>query len=80
MPRPRPPPWNLDAKFAADMTARGELQPLLDLIGRFTLWVDPAVAAAVPVVDPKTARITTRKLRRGAVENDPLSNPPERRS
>src|SRR5258705_389260 len=46
------PMWNLDAEFAVDLAARGELQTVLDLVGQFSLWVDPRVARAVPVVFP----------------------------
>ncbi|HKZ58747.1 MAG TPA: hypothetical protein VJ547_02710 [Candidatus Thermoplasmatota archaeon] len=67
MGRPRVPPWNLDAEFAADLEARGEVQPLLDLIGRFSLWVDIRVVRAVPVVYPKTARAPTGRIRQGTV-------------
>jgi hypothetical protein len=54
---PRPTPtWNLDAQLLADLTARGELQTLLDLVAGSTMWVDPHVAGGVRVVFPKSAR------------------------
>lgn len=57
----RVPVWNLDGELLADLDARGELETLLDLLGRFTFWVDPTVARAVPVVYPKTARLPSRR-------------------
>jgi hypothetical protein len=65
VPRPRVPPWNLDADFAADLAARGELQPLVDLIGRFAVFVYPRVVQAIPLVYPKTARFATGRLLQG---------------
>jgi hypothetical protein len=66
----RPHPlWNLDEDFTADLAARGELQTVLDLIGRFSLWVDPRVSRAVPVVFPKTARLVWGRNRYGDVVN-----------
>lgn len=67
MARPRVPVWTLDALFAADLSARGELQPLLDLVGRFAIFLDPRVVRAVPVVYPKTARIASGRQHQGQV-------------
>src|SRR6266850_2495596 len=67
MNRPHTPPWNLDADFEADLTARGELQTVLDLVGRTSLWVDPDVAREVRVVFPKTARMRFGRDRQGQI-------------
>src|SRR5882762_7127262 len=67
MVRRRPPSWDLDADLAADLSARGELQTLVDLVAQSTLWVDPRVARAVPVLFTKTARVVTGKNRVGDV-------------
>ena len=72
LPVPRSPPdrIDLDAEFYDDLARREggrALALVLDLVGRHSLWVDPAVARAVPVVFPKTARAVKGRGRQGQV-------------
>ncbi len=67
---PTPPRIDLDAEFYADLARRDggrALSLVLDLVARHSLWVDPAVARAVPVVFPKTARAVKGHGRQGQV-------------